>query len=136
MLAAAWWDRLPAHGVIHWDIRRGCRLGLAAFVTALSLMIITTAAGWRVDNGRVCCGGTSLLLLMVVGNYLANLEPNCLMGIRTLWTLEDPATWRATHRLGSRVMVFGSLALFVVVPATGSFGFSAWFYQTHGTAAR
>ena len=76
------------------------------------------------------------------------------MGIRTPWTLEDPATWRATHRLGSRAMVFGSVALlivgvfvssavqlglligFVVVLAVGSLGFSAWFYQTHSAAAK
>ena len=132
---------------------RGCRLGFSAFMTAFALLIIVTAAGWRLDIGRICCSGM-FILLAVTGNYLANLEPNYLMGIRTPWTLEDPATWRATHRLGSRVMVFGSVALLVVgffVPGAvqfglligfavllvlGSLGYSAWFYQTHSAAAK
>ena len=205
VLAAAWWSKLPAHVVTHWDIHnrpngwmpkapglllapvlnvilcvviawlprvdprlrrggsvtelgqrrawRGCRLGYSAFMTAVSLAVIAAAAGWRMDIGRICFSGT-FLLLAVLGNYLANLEPNYLLGIRTPWTLEDPATWRATHRLGSRVMVFGSVALFivgffvssavqvglligfVVALAVWSLGYSAWFYQTHGAAAK
>ena len=204
VLAAAWWNKLPANVATHWDIHnrpngwmpkapgllllpvlniipcviiawvpridprlrrrgsatelgqrrawRGFRLGFSAFMTAISLMIIVTAAGWRMDIGRVCFSGT-FLLLAVIGNYLANLEPNYLMGIRTPWTLEDPATWRATHRLGSRLIVFGSLALLIVgffvsslvqlglligfalVLAVWSLGYSAWFYQTHRAAA-
>ena len=204
-LAAAWWDRLPARVVTHWDLHnqpngwmpkttgllvppavnvvlcaiiawvpridprlrrrggasdlgqrravRGFRLGFSAFMTAICLMVIAAVAGWRMDIGRICCTG-SLMLFAVVGNYLANLEPNYMMGIRTPWTLEDPATWRATHRMGSRVMVFGSLTLLAVsffVPSAAqlglligfgvalalwSLGYSAWFYQTHSSATK
>jgi uncharacterized membrane protein len=56
----------------------------------------------------------TLLLLAIMGNYLGNLRPNYFAGIRTPWTLESPETWRATHRLGGRLMFFGSLLLFVL----------------------
>ncbi len=132
---------------------RAFRLGLSALLAAISLMIIASAAGWHFDVGRVCFAGT-FLLLAVVGTFLGRLKPHYLMGIRTPWTLEDPETWRATHRVGSRLMVFGSLTLLAVgffVPATVQFGlligfsivlilwsvgYSAWFYHTHTATAK
>ena len=52
-----------------------------------------------------------LVLLAIMGNYLGNLRPNYFVGIRTPWTLESAETWRATHRLGGRLMFFGALLL-------------------------
>ena len=54
-----------------------------------------------------------LVFFVVMGNYLGNLRPNFFVGIRTPWTLENPETWRATHRLGGRLMFFGALILLV-----------------------
>ena len=125
---------------------QAARLGVSAFTSLICMVAAAAAAGWRLDVGRAC-SMAGLVLLAFVGNLLSSLEPNYLMGIRTPWTLEDPATWRATHRLGSRVMFFGSLAFLVVglfVPGTvllglflafatlltlGGIGYSAWFYQ-------
>ena len=127
---------------------RAMRLGVSGFIAGVCLVVIAAAAGWQADVGRVCLMGM-LILFAIIGNFLGRLEPNYLLGIRTPWTLEDPTTWRATHRLGSRVMVFGSLALllvgffvpslvllgmtggFVVLLVLGSLGYSAWFYQRH-----
>ncbi|HWB59000.1 MAG TPA: SdpI family protein [Chthoniobacteraceae bacterium] len=55
-----------------------------------------------------------LLLFIVIGNYFSVLRPNYFVGIRTPWTLENPETWRATHRAGGRIMVFGALLLLAV----------------------
>jgi uncharacterized membrane protein len=55
-----------------------------------------------------------LVLLAVIGNYLGNLRPNYFVGIRTPWTLENTETWRATHRLGGRLMFFGSIVLLIL----------------------
>lgn len=125
---------------------RWLRLVLSTFVAGICMVAASAATGWRLDVGWACSMG-GLVLLVVCGNFLANLEPNYLFGIRTPWTLEDPTTWRATHRLGSRVMVFGALALllvgafvpgailtglllgFVFLLTLGSLGYSAWFYQ-------
>ena len=125
---------------------RWCRYALTTFLAAVSVAIIAIAAGWPIEMPRLIFNGM-LLLVIVIGNLSGNLPPNYLMGIRTPWTLEDAATWRATHRVSGRLMVFGGLALLVVgqiVPAPkqillliGFFlvliihglGYSAWFYQ-------
>ena len=124
-------------------------MAFTAFFTLLALAIIAVAAGWHVDTGRLACDG-ALVMLAVLGNILGKLQPSYLMGIRTPWTLKDVATWRATHRLGGRLMLFGSVALLVVGFFTSSvvlFGwlcvflvglgiwslwYSAWFYRRHG----
>ena len=73
---------------------------------------IATSLGRNVAGGRIIV--TCLLAFFVIlGNYLGNLRSNYFLGIRTPWTLENPETWRATHRLGGRLMFFGGLILFV-----------------------
>jgi uncharacterized membrane protein len=85
-----------------------------------------------------------------LGNYLPNLRPNYFVGIRTPWTLEDAETWRATHRLGGKLMFFGSLLLliseffvsagiftflfvsFILLLVLWSFLYSWHHFRTHG----
>jgi uncharacterized membrane protein len=120
------------------------RVALAAFFAAIFCVQIAAALGHPVPAGRIV--PTSILLLLaVIGNYLSNLRPNYFAGIRTPWTLESPATWRATHRLGSYFMFYGSLLLlaaqFFVSPATFVFlfvsaallliGWSFWYSWHH-----
>ena len=122
------------------------RYALTAFFTAIALALIVIAAGWPLDMGRVCCNA-AFVLFAAMGNFLGNLEPNYLLGIRTPWTLEDPGTWRATHRLGGRLMTLGAVALlavgffvsdmtqvilllaFALGLGAWSIGYSAWFFQ-------
>jgi uncharacterized membrane protein len=100
------------------------RLSLAAFFCALFFIQIATTLSYPLAGGRtmIWC---ILVLLAIMGNYLGNLRPNYLVGIRTPWTLESAETWRATHRLGGRLMFFGALLLlaaeFFLSP--GAFGF-------------
>ncbi|CAN5533924.1 SdpI family protein [soil metagenome] len=106
-------------------IMRPCFAALFCVIFALQLAV---AFGHSVSATRVFLSSV-LLLLAVLGNYLGNLQPNWFIGIRTPWTLENPATWRATHRLGGRLMFFGSVALlalqFIVVERTFGFLFVA-----------
>ena len=202
-LAAAWWDRIPATIVTHWDLHgrpdgwmpklpgllslplvniglcllfasipwldprlrrdpasatarylqtlRWWRYALTTFFTMLAVAVIAIAAGWHIDIGRLACNG-AFGLFAVVGNILGRLQPNYFMGIRTPWTLEDATTWRATHRLGGRLMLFGSVTLlavglfvsngvllgllFAFLASLGvwSLWYSAWFYRAHGGA--
>lgn len=69
--------------------------------------------GYTIAAGRILIT-VILLLLAVLGNYLGNLRPNYFVGIRTPWTLEDPDTWRATHRLSARLICFGVIVLAVL----------------------
>jgi uncharacterized membrane protein len=89
------------------------RLAVAAFFAGLFAMQIAAALGHPVATARIV-PATTLLLLAIMGNYLSNLRPNYFAGIRTPWTLESAATWRATHRLGGRLMFFGSILLLLL----------------------
>ncbi len=100
------------------------RLAIAAFLDVNFCIIITAALGYPVAVTRIVLGST-LLLFVILGNYLGNLRPNYFIGIRTPWTLENPDTWRATHRIGGRLMFFGSLLLLVLqfFLSTSAFGY-------------
>jgi uncharacterized membrane protein len=89
------------------------RLALAAFWGVIFWMQLAAALGHSVAAGRIVPTAT-LLLLATIGNYSSNLRPNYFVGLRTPWTLESPETWRATHRLGGRLMFFGSALLLVL----------------------
>lgn len=60
------------------------------------------------------------LLLAVIGNFLPQIRDNYFTGVRTPWTLHDPAVWRRTHRFSGRMWVIGGLliALAAFMPAT------------------
>ncbi len=89
------------------------RLALVAFFGAIFAIHIAAASGHAVPVSRLMPSAT-LLLLAIIGNYLSNLRPNYFAGIRTPWTLESPETWRATHRLGGRLLFFGSIILLLL----------------------
>jgi uncharacterized membrane protein len=89
------------------------RLALAAFFGVIFWMLLAAALGHSVAAGRVVPVAT-LLLLATIGNYSSNLRPNYFIGLRTPWTLESSETRRATHRLGGRLMFFGSVLLLVL----------------------
>ncbi len=86
------------------------RLTLAAFFDLIFFIQIATALNYTTAGGRAIIWG-ALVLLAIMGNYLGNLRPNYFIGIRTPWTLESAETWRATHRLGGRLIFFGALLL-------------------------
>jgi uncharacterized membrane protein len=88
------------------------RIATLLLLNTVFFVQIATSLGRKVAAARimVIC---LLLFFIVLGNYLGNLRPNYFVGIRTPWTLEDPETWRATHRLGGRLMFFGGLILLV-----------------------
>ncbi len=86
------------------------RIACLVLLDAIFFVQIATSLGRSIAGGRIIL--TCLLVFFVVmGNYLGNLRPNYFVGIRTPWTLEHPETWRATHRLGGRLMFFGALVL-------------------------
>jgi immunity protein, SdpI family len=88
------------------------RIALLGLLGAIFFVQIAVSLGRSIAGGRIIM--TCLLVFFVVlGNYLGNLRPNYFVGIRTPWTLENPETWRVTHRLGGRLMVFGALILLI-----------------------
>lgn len=100
------------HGRMH-NVLAILRVALAAFFAAILFVQLAAALGHPVPASRIVPASV-LLLLAILGNYLSNLRPNYFAGIRTPWTLESPATWRATHRLGGRLMFFGAIVLLLL----------------------
>jgi uncharacterized membrane protein len=89
------------------------RVTFAAFFDVIFAIQVVVALGSKIAAARVIVWCV-LLLFAILGNYLPNLRPNYFIGIRTPWTLENAETWRATHRLGGKLMFFGSLLLLVL----------------------
>ena len=88
------------------------RIACSVLLDTIFFVQIATSLGLNVPGGRIIITGV-LVFFIVLGNYLGNVRPNYFVGIRTPWTLENPETWRATHRLGGRLMFFGALILLV-----------------------
>ena len=88
------------------------RLAFAGFFDAVLAVQLAAAFGYTIRGAEVI-DSSILVLFAILGNYLPNLRPNYFIGIRTPWMLESPQTWRATHRLGGRLMFFGALLLLV-----------------------
>ena len=105
--------RAPADDTRMPAVLRILRLVFAIFFTGIFYLQIGGVFG-RVLDGRRFLLLNSLLLFAVMGNYLGNLRPNYFLGIRTPWTLDSPETWRATHRLGGRLMFFGAIFLILL----------------------
>jgi uncharacterized membrane protein len=87
---------------------------IVMFMAAMHVLSLGAALGWPVDVTRgvlVIIG----LLFAGLGNYLPRLRSNWWMGIRTPWTLDSEAVWRATHRLAG--ITFVTAGLITVVAA-------------------
>ncbi len=82
------------------------RVALAAFFLVVFSLQLSATLGHSF-SGRILLNAC-LILFAILGNYLTALPPNYFIGFRTPWTLENADTWRATHRLGGRLMFFGS----------------------------
>jgi uncharacterized membrane protein len=60
------------------------------------------------------------IFFVFMGNYLTTVQPNYFVGIRTPWTLESPAVWARTHRIGGFLTCLSGVLLVVlavVLPA-------------------
>ena len=119
-------------------IMRIVRLSVVVFFIGMFALQAATALGFPVPVERYAFNGC-LILFMIMGNYLSGLRPNYFAGLRTPWTLENPETWRATHRLGGRIMFFGALILLIAQLFAGMslwivfflifiFGFALWTF--------
>ena len=83
--------------------------GLLALMALVEVMIAAPAFGFALPPTMALLGAG--LLFAVIGNALPKSRPGFFVGIRTPWTLTDPANWIATHRLGARTMVAGGAIL-------------------------
>ena len=75
---------------------------LCIFLTILNYYLLLTARNQWTISSSVMIAFTGLLVCLV-GNYMNNIKPNYIAGIRLPWTLNDPDNWRKTHQLASKI---------------------------------
>ncbi|ALP36088.1 hypothetical protein ASL14_07810 [Paenibacillus sp. IHB B 3084] len=99
-------------------------------VTRVGTSLILAIAGWgmllyslnyRLQMVTIIYGVLGLMLL-VLGNYLTQVQPNYTFGIRTPWTLSNPEVWRKTHRFGGPMMMLGGASGLVAAWVDGVAG--------------
>ncbi|MFK4304662.1 MULTISPECIES: SdpI family protein [unclassified Paenibacillus] len=99
-------------------------------VTRAGLAVVLAVAGWGMllyslnillQMNTIICGLVGLMLLML-GNYLTQVQPNYTFGIRTPWTLSNPEVWRKTHRFGGPMMMLGGASGLVAAWVDGVAG--------------
>ena len=92
-------------------------VGMLVFLAVVQGGILAWGLGWRGDMRRLL----AMLLTALSGGLawvLPRTRPNWFFGVRTPWTLADPAVWKATHEAARPVfgVVAGLSALAVLWP--------------------
>jgi len=82
------------------------------------LAVLANGAGVPVDMSRLLRGVYGVLMI-ALGNVLPKLPRNGLVGIRTPWTLADPAVWERTHRVGGYLLTAAGALSLLSLPADG-----------------
>ena len=90
-------------------------LGTSLLLTTVSVTMIQTTLSGDVNTIYSVLPFALVAFFALMGNYLTSLRPNYFAGIRTPWTLESESVWRKTHRLGGKLLFWGSLALLPVL---------------------
>ena len=88
--------------------------GLVLFMSALDIAIAFSTINRSFNIEKLILPIIGLLFAFI-GNMMNSIKPNYFAGIRTPWTLEDANTWRATHRLASKIWFFGGILLTITV---------------------
>jgi uncharacterized membrane protein len=82
------------------------------------LAVLANGLGVPVDMSRVSRGVYGVLMI-ALGNVMPRLPRNGLVGIRTPWTLADPAVWERTHRVGGYLLTAAGLVSLASLPSAG-----------------
>lgn len=88
-------------------------LSIAGLLLVVEAALIGRASDPDFNVMRPVAIATGVLLL-AVGNYLGKARRNAVFGLRTPWTLADPAVWDKTHRFTGRAMFLGGAVLIVL----------------------
>jgi uncharacterized membrane protein len=87
-------------------------LVIVIFLSILSVAMLLLIIGYPIDFSKVI--GTELgIFLLIIGNYMRQIRPNGMFGIRTPWAKASEKNWRATHRLGSVLYAISGMWILV-----------------------
>jgi uncharacterized membrane protein len=88
-------------------------LGTILFVAAINIVVLYASLTGTLKGGKLLLPLISLFFAFL-GNIMYSIKPKYFAGIRTPWTLESEDTWRATHRLASKMWFGGGLLLAIL----------------------
>jgi len=88
------------------------KLILTVFMSFLALFILYAAKHQSISNPNYLVLLIGILFVML-GNYFKTIKPNYFIGIRTPWTLENEAVWKATHKMGGILWFAGGLIIVI-----------------------
>lgn len=89
-------------------------LVLITIMSLITVIILLASLGYRIKIAATI--GTLLgILFLFIGNYMGQIRPNFLFGIRTPWTLLSEQNWRKTHRLGGPL--FAGVGVLMIIGA-------------------
>ena len=91
------------------------RASLTVFLSITSILVIHSALPGAGHATMHWIAPLVFLFVSLAGNFMINLKPNWLFGIRTPWTLSSDIVWRKTHQIGGRIFFYGGL---ICIPIT------------------
>jgi uncharacterized membrane protein len=91
------------------------RLGfvMCVFMTIGNFLFLWSIKNSATINVNVIFAGVGILI-SIAGNYMNNLKPNYVAGIRLPWTLSDPENWRKTHHLAGKLWFLGGVLMVII----------------------
>ena len=88
-----------------------CSALVVLLILAFSWVAAFIAIGVDIPISRVTSMGLGIMLVLL-GNYMPQIRPTFLFGIRTPWTLASETVWRKTHRLSGILYCAAGLLIF------------------------
>ncbi len=89
------------------------RLSIIGMLFFLFVILFLAGLGNDLNIGVIVINLT-LVLFMVLGNYMGKFKSNYFVGIKTPWTLANEDNWNRTHRMAGKLWVFASIAMMIV----------------------
>lgn len=89
-------------------------MGLVVFMAIINITVIVNSIHPEVPLLQSVIIPATGLFFVFLGNVMYNIKPNRFVGIRVYWTLNDEDTWKATHRMGSKLFFVGGILITLV----------------------
>ncbi|MGA2298491.1 MAG: SdpI family protein [FCB group bacterium] len=89
------------------------RISISALMLLLFVVIVLISLGMKLNVGQIVIYGT-ILLFLIIGNFMGNIRRNYFAGVRTPWTLHSEEVWRLTHRISGKVWVATSVLMLII----------------------
>jgi len=89
------------------------RFSINGWLFVLFVILFLAGLGHELNIGLIVINLT-LVLFMVLGNFMGKFKSNYFVGIKTPWTLASEENWNKTHRLAGKLWVFASIVMLIL----------------------